>query len=337
MTSDNLSVNSFVIDTFAPSLSQVTAVRNPTNDNSPDYTFYSGEAGDITYGGSCGSNSYKPTKTSAEADNNTVTFRNLVHNTTYSDCTITVTDNATNASSALAVNTFTVDTVSPTLNWVIPGGLVPTPDNDSTPDFTFSSNEAGDITYGGSCGSSSSSAATSGDNTVTLTQPDNSTALSDGTYSNCYIYVTDNATNQSNIRVRGWTQAGSYANYFFTVGANKPALLQITPVPTSSNDNTSTYTFYSTLPGTINYSGSCDSDNDTTALADNNTVTFNALPDGTHNDCKISVTTNDNITSDNLTVSSFTIDTTAPTLSSLTIHSNNDNATIARVGNIVTL
>jgi hypothetical protein len=205
------------------------------------------------------------------------------------------------------------------------------------PDFTFSSNEAGDITYGGNCGSSSSSAATNGANRVTLTQPDNSTALSDGTYSNCYIYVTDNATNQSNIRVRGWTQAGSYANYYFTVGANKPALLQITPVPTSSNDNTSTYTFYSTLPGTINYGGSCDSDNDTTALADNNTVTFNTLPDGTHNDCKISVTTNDNMTSDNLTVSSFTIDTTAPTLSSLTIRSNNDNNTIARVGNRITL
>jgi hypothetical protein len=174
--SDNLSVNSFTIDTTAPLLSQVTAVRNPINSQSPNYTFYSGEAGDITYGGSCGSNSYKPTKTSAEADNNTVTFRNLVHNTTYSDCTITVTDNATNPSSSLTVNTFTVDTVSPTLNWVIPGGLVPTPDNDSTPDFTFSSNEAGDITYGGNCGSSSSSAATNGANRVTLTQPDNSTA-----------------------------------------------------------------------------------------------------------------------------------------------------------------
>ncbi|MDC0230135.1 carboxypeptidase-like regulatory domain-containing protein, partial [Deltaproteobacteria bacterium] len=337
VTSDNLSVNSFVIDTIAPSLSQVTAIPHPTNDNSPDYTFYSNEAGDITYGGTCGSNSYKPTTSSAADDNNTVTFRNLVHNTTYSDCTITVTDNATNASSALAVNIFAVDTVSPTLNWVIPGGLVPTPDNDSTPDFTFSSNEAGDISYTGSCGSSSPSAATSGDNTVTLTQPDNSTVLSDGTYSNCYIYVTDNATNQSNIRVRGWTQAGSYANYYFTVGATKPALLEITPVPTSSNDNTSTYTFYSTLPGTINYSGGCNSDNDSTALADNNTVTFNALADNTYSNCKISVTTSSGVVSDNLSVNSFTIDTTAPELDTVNIRSNNDNTTIARVGNIIYL
>ena len=61
---------------------------------------------------------------------------------------------------------------------------VPTPTNDSTPDYTFSSTEAGTITYGGPC-SSSTTIAVAGDNTITLN------TLSDGTYSDCTITVTD--------------------------------------------------------------------------------------------------------------------------------------------------
>ena len=65
---------------------------------------------------------------------------------------------------------------------------VATPTNDSTPDYTFSSTEAGTITYGGSC-SSSTTIAIAGNNTITLN------TLSDGTYSDCTITVTDNAEN----------------------------------------------------------------------------------------------------------------------------------------------
>ena len=68
---------------------------------------------------------------------------------------------------------------------------VTTPTDDTTPNYTFSSTEAGTITYGGSC-SSSTTSATSGNNTITLV------ALSDGTYSNCKIIVTDSAGNVSN-------------------------------------------------------------------------------------------------------------------------------------------
>ena len=42
--------------------------------------------------------------------------------------------------------------------------IVTTPTNDSTPNYTFSSDEAGTITYGGSC-SSGTTSATSGNNT----------------------------------------------------------------------------------------------------------------------------------------------------------------------------
>ena len=72
----------------------------------------------------------------------------------------------------------TTDTTAATLAEVT---AVTTPTNDSTPDYTFSSSEAGTITYGGSC-SSSTTSAISGNNTITLV------SLSDGTYSNCTNY-----------------------------------------------------------------------------------------------------------------------------------------------------
>ena len=191
---------------------------------------------------------------------------------------------------------------------------VPTPTTNTAPNYTFSSTEAGNITYGGACGSSSSSAATSGDNTVTLTKPDNSSELGDGTYDNCTIRVTDNNSNTSdNLSVSS-----------FTIGANKPALAQVTAVPTPDNDTTPNYTFFSTLSGTINYSGDCSS-SDTSADADNNTITFRkpsggVLDEGTYSNCKISVTSSSSgLTSDNLSVDNFTIDITAPSLAATTL------------------
>ena len=42
-------------DTKAPVIVEVTIVTTPTNDNTPNYTFSSSEAGTISYGGSCSS------------------------------------------------------------------------------------------------------------------------------------------------------------------------------------------------------------------------------------------------------------------------------------------
>ena len=66
---------------------------------------------------------------------------------------------------------------------------VTTPSIDNTPNYTFSSTKSGTITYGGSC-SSSTTVAVTGNNTITLN------TLSDGTYSNCTITVTDNPGNE---------------------------------------------------------------------------------------------------------------------------------------------
>jgi len=68
--------------------------------------------------------------------------------------------------------------------------VVTTPTNDTTPNYTFSSTEAGTITYGGSC-SSGTTSATIGNNTIFLV------SLSIGTYSDCTITVTDAAGNVS--------------------------------------------------------------------------------------------------------------------------------------------
>ena len=164
-------------DTTAPDIAEVTKVTTPTNDTTPDYTFSSTEAGTISYGGSCSSST-----TISISGNNTITLDSLSDGT-YSDCIIVVRGSTGYLSNTLTITTFIVDTTAPEIAEVT---FVTTPNNDTTPDYTFSSNEAGTITYGGSC-SSSTTSATSGNNTITLV------SLSDGTYSDCTITVTDNS------------------------------------------------------------------------------------------------------------------------------------------------
>ncbi|MCK0152934.1 putative Ig domain-containing protein [Alcanivorax sp. S6407] len=177
-------------DVTAPVLSAVTNVPTPTADSTPSYTFSSNEAGTITYGGGCSA-----AKTSAVSGNNTITFNSLTDGT-YSNCTVRVSDAAGNASAALKVNTFTVDTTAPTLTEVTP---VPAMTKDNTPSYTFHSTEAGVIGYGGSC-SAIVGMASAGQNTVIFN------ILPDGQYSNCTINVSDGLGNRSaNLAVSPFT------------------------------------------------------------------------------------------------------------------------------------
>jgi hypothetical protein len=82
-----------------------------------------------------------------------------------------------------------VDLTAPVITEVTP---VPSPDVDTTPDYTFSSTEAGTITYGGGCSSVTTNAVV-GPLTITFN------TLTPGTYSLCTITVTDLFTNVSNI------------------------------------------------------------------------------------------------------------------------------------------
>lgn len=69
---------------------------------------------------------------------------------------------------------------------------VVTPTNDATPSYTFTTDEAGTIAYGGSCSSATTNAVL-GSNTVVFN------TLTEGTFSDCTITVTDGSFNASNI------------------------------------------------------------------------------------------------------------------------------------------
>ena len=203
-----LNMSSFVIDTTAPTIAHVTAVTTPTNDSTPNYTFSSDEAGTITYGGSCSSNT-----TSAVTGNNNITF-NTLSDGTHSNCTITITDLAGHVSNTVTIPTFILDSTAATLEEIT--GISAT--NDTTPDYTFSSSEVGAITYGGSCYSSTTSATTD-NNTITLN------SLSEGTYSDCTITVTDNFSNSVTLNISS-----------FVIDTTGPT---VTSVSTTANNQSS--------------------------------------------------------------------------------------------------
>ena len=175
----------FEVDNTAPVIAEVTAVTTPTNDNTPNYTFSSDEKGTINYGGSCRSST-----TSAVSGNNNITFITLSDGT-YSDCTITVSDEAANESNLLTITSFFVDATPSTL---VETTSIASSTNDETPDYTFVSTEAGTITYSGSC-SASTTSVIAGTNTITFN------SLSEGTYSDCTITVTDNFSNSVTLNI----------------------------------------------------------------------------------------------------------------------------------------
>jgi len=102
-----------------------------------------------------------------------------------------------------------------------------------------------------------------------------------------------------------------------------PVIAEVTPVAVFSNTSTPSYTFSSTDAGTISYAGDCSSLS-TSAVAGNNAVVFNALPEGLHSNCTILVT-NSAGASNLLSVSPFTTDLTAP-VTSVSATDSNGNA-----------
>ena len=128
---------------------------------------------------------------------------------------------------------------------------ITTPTTDTTPDYTFSSNESGTITYGGSC-SSSTTSAISGNNTITLN------TLSVGTYADCTITVSKTMTTNKSVT----NLSDSLTITSFTVDN--------TTISSSASDNATvtfgqTYQYQlttsDTYPGTITYSLSNEPEN----------------------------------------------------------------------------
>ncbi len=82
---------------------------------------------------------------------------------------------------------------------------VVSPTMDTTPSFTFSSSEAGNLTVGGACGSSDVGSISSGNTTITLTNTDGFTPLTSGDYSDCTVTVTDAAGNATELTLTAFT------------------------------------------------------------------------------------------------------------------------------------
>ena len=188
------------LDKTAPtghSVSFNDATINASEANSQTFTFAGAEVG-ATYsytinsdGGGTAVTGSATLATSTDAISS-LDFSNLNDGTL--TLSVIVTDTAGNAASAVT-HTATLDTAAPSVAEVT---AVSTPSNDSTPNVTFSTTEAGTLAVGGNCGSANEGAISAGNSTITLSQPDNSTALGDATYSNCTATVTDAAGNTSN-------------------------------------------------------------------------------------------------------------------------------------------
>ena len=262
----------------APALAEITAVPNPDKDTSPNYTFSSTEVGTIEYGGSCSAGI-----TSAAIGSNTITL-NALSEATYSDCTIIVTDTFGNVSETLTISSFEIDTTSPTVREVT---AVTDPTNNQTPEYVFSSTEAGTITYDGACSSNTTSAVSlPSSNTIALTNTSLGN-LAEDNYTDCKVRVTDAAGN-----VSSWRDISD-----FEVDTDAPTLEVVTPVKTPTNDTTPNYSFKSTQSGRVVYAGPCKADNASITASDNITITLegsdgNPLAEDNYSTCTITVIDN---------------------------------------------
>ncbi|MDD3976134.1 MAG: Ig-like domain-containing protein [Candidatus ainarchaeum sp.] len=209
---------------------------------------------------------------------------------------------------------------------------VVTPTNDSTPEYTFTTSEVGNMSFTGGCSTSDTISAT-GDATITFA------ALSDGTY-DCNLIVTDAAGNASNILNISE----------FTIDATSPTyeILYSNNGPVKSGDSvTITAEFNedvkdSSVPQ-IELSGDATGfDAINMTKTDSNTYTYvwtvgtgdgNLIPTVTVAEDLVGNV----ITETGSTKTQIEVDNTLPTLSSVTIESNNSNTAYAKVGDVVTL
>ncbi len=90
-------------DTTPPVLIEVTPIGLVLDNNRPFYTFNTDEEGDISYQGACQS-----TTAWADEGDNTIQLDALAWDSAYTDCTITVTDAAGNASVPLTLTSFRI-------------------------------------------------------------------------------------------------------------------------------------------------------------------------------------------------------------------------------------
>lgn len=183
---------------------------------------------------------------------------------------------------------------------------ITSPTTNRNPLYRFITNREGTLSYGGGCNSTTTTAVI-WENTIVFDSDGAGWQLTNGVYDTCTITLTET----------GWeTHVLSVTP--FTIESAMIELTEVTPVPTPTTDTTPDYTFNSPITWDIFFQGSCSSAT-TSAAVWNNTITLNALPNGTFIDCFIKVK---NIFEETpfLHISNFTInaDITAPIITATT-------------------
>ena len=146
-------------------------------------------------------------------------------------------------------------------------------------------------------------------------------------------FTIDNIENTTGITIDSITDTTDGSSV--TIDTTAPSVGTSTSITTPSNNTTPSFIFTSNDSGTL--TSSLGFSTSSSVSSGENTVTFNTLSEGTYTGATITVTDAAGNSSD-LTIPEFVIDTTAPTLSSVTISSNNDNDTsLAKEGDVVTL
>ena len=134
---------------------------------------------------------------------------------------------------------------------------ITTPTTDTTPDYTFSSTESGALTYGGSC-SSSTTIATTGNNTITLN------TLSVGTYADCTITVSKTISTENSEK----KLSGSLTITSFTVSSSNDTTAPTVSSVSTTADNQSSVSITDNI--TVTFSEAMDTTYVTTSTSDTN-------------------------------------------------------------------
>ena len=310
-----------VRDILKPTLTLGTAIGTSRGTvSTPTYTFSSNDAGAITYAGSCSSS----TTTAINGNNQIILTQSggttpLVEGT-YSDCTITVTDLAGNASDSVTIQSFTIDNTAPSITGTPALAATRSGTTISTPAFvkvgdvltlTFTTDEA--------LQSTPAPTVTIAGQTATVTNSGND-------YTATHTVATSTTEGTVEYTIGTLTDAvGNVSASATTATISNVTVDVVTPVITGSNtvvttSTTPTYTFTSSEAGTLTVGGTCATST-TSATQGENTITFNALADSTTHDCTIKVTDSAGNESAEKAIQ-VVVDTTPPVVTSASIVSN---------------
>ena len=250
------------------------------------------------WGGAC-DGYFSETVDSIGAGNNSSTADPMPVGT-YSGCTLVVKDSNGENSNELAIPSFQITPPAgpsaPDMQDASDTGISNTDNitSDSTPTFDVQCTGAGNvITLYSNLPNPNTNRGTYncvGNGTESIT----SNTLDEGTQDITYTETV------------GGVESSQSTALSVTIDTTKPVVIEVTSVPTPTTDTTPDYTFNSNEAGAITYSGDCSSVA-TSAVSGNNTITFNTLAIGVHNNCSLTVTDTAGVISDVLNINSFEI------------------------------